>query len=70
MDRLNLFSAKDAKDAKYFWFDGFGVGGRYAITACKCRDPGFADSTLGTALLRITNHWIPEAASPIRKDGG
>jgi hypothetical protein len=32
---LNLFSAKDAKDAKYFWVGGFGASGRYAITACK-----------------------------------
>jgi hypothetical protein len=29
---MKLFSAKDAKDAKYFWIVGFG-GGRSAITA-------------------------------------
>jgi hypothetical protein len=29
-----MFSAKDAKDAKYFWDGGFGAGDCYAITAC------------------------------------
>jgi hypothetical protein len=33
-DGLKYFSAKDAKDAKYFQDDGFGAGNRYAITAC------------------------------------